>query len=103
MCMSSAAAAAASPQTSSQAGIQLLPYIQGYENTIAVNLNAVLASFENFALALGEDAVIFLAIVGVIIWFSRLNERLGKKFVEGGVVIAIFVSVVAPYITHAYC
>ena len=104
MCMSSAAAAA-SPQSSqaADAGFQILRNIQGAETTLAANVNALMVSSENFAITLGKEAVIFLAIIGVLLYFSSLNRHLGKRLVEGGIVIGVFVAYVVPYLTAAYC
>ena len=70
---------------------------------MAVALNAVLVSLENFAVVLGKDAVVFLIIFGVLLHFSRLGTLLGKRLIEGGVVIGLFILFVVPYLTVAYC
>jgi len=101
MCMSEAAANATSLQPAGGSGFQLLSSVQGAETTFASTLNLVLISLENFAIAVGKDAVVFLVIVGVLLHFSRLGTHLGKKLIEGGVVIGVFLLFVAPYLTVA--
>ncbi len=105
MCMSSAAAAAAIPQSAQvgDVGFQILSNVQGFETTVAANVNALMVSSENFAVTLGKDAVIFLVIIGVLLYFSTLSRHMGKRFVEGGIVIGVFVAYVVPYLTVAYC
>jgi hypothetical protein len=104
MCMSEAAAGVG--PTSLQpaaAGLQILSYIQGAENTLTVTVNAVLVSLENFAVVLGKEAVVFMLITGVLLHYSRLGTLVGKRLIEGAVIIGLFILVVVPYITVAYC
>ena len=101
MCMSEAAANATSLQPAGGSGFQILSYVQGAETTIASTLNALLVSLENLAITLGREAVIFLVIVGVLLYYSRLGPHLGKKLLEGGIVIGVFLLFVAPYLTVA--
>jgi hypothetical protein len=61
-----------------------------------------MVSSENFAIALGREAVVFLVILGVLLYFSRLNTHLGKRLLEGGVIIGVFVAWLAPYLMVAY-
>ena len=101
----SEAAAGASPSSLQAAGsgFQLLSSVQGAETVIAATLNALFVSLENFAIVLGKDAVIFLIIFGVLLHFSRLGTLLGKRLIEGGVIIGVFVTFVVPYLAFAYC
>src|ERR1700757_4192918 len=98
MCMSSAAAAAASPQSAQagDVGFQLVSSIQGLETTLAANVNALMVSSENLAITLGKEAVVFLVVIGVLLYFSSISRRTGKRFVEGGIVIGIFVAYIVP-------
>lgn len=102
--MSSAAAAAASaPPSASSTALQAVPYLQSYEGAIANDVNVVLVSLDHFFLSIAESAIVFLIIAGVLVYFTRVNERLGKKFIEGGLMLAIFLAFVAPYLAAAYC
>ena len=101
MCMSEAAAASPASLQNVTAGFQLLSSVQGAENSVAVTLNALFVSLENFAIAFGKEAVIFLVIVGVLLYYSRLSPHLGKKLLEGGVIIGVFTAFVVPYLTVA--
>jgi len=100
MCMSEAAASPAYLQNSA-AGFQLLSNIQGAETMVAATLNVLLVSLENFAISLGREAVIFLVIIGVLLHFSRLGTLLGKRLIEGGIVIGVFLAFGVPYLTVA--
>ena len=103
MCMSEAAAAANSTslQPMAGSGFQLLSYLQGAETSAASTLNALLASLESFAVSLGKEAVVFLVIIGVLLYYSRLGTHLGKKLIEGGIIIGVFIAFVVPYLTVA--
>jgi hypothetical protein len=101
MCMSSAAAAA--PAAPAPAGYQVLPYLQYYEDQFSTNINAALVSADHFLLTVAESAVVFLIILGLLIYATRLNERLGKKLLEGGIIMGIFLALVVPYLATAYC
>ncbi len=104
MCMSEAATALNSTSLQPAAsGIQILSYIQGAETSVTLTLNAVLVSLENFAIAVGKDAVIFMLIIGVLLHYSRLGTLLGKRLIEGGVIIGLFILFVVPYLAVAYC
>lgn len=105
MCMSQAAAGinGTSLQPIPTSGFQLLANVQGAEATIAADVTALLVSLENFALTLGKEAVVFLVIIGVLLYYTRLGTHMGKKLMEGGVVIAIFITFVVPYIAISYC
>ena len=58
----------------------------------------VLFTFTNAALQIGQAAVVFLIIVGTLLYFSRLNKRLGRDLLEGGILIAIFIAYGVPYL-----
>ena len=99
MCMSATAAAASPAPT----GYQILPYIQYYEAELSTNIDALFVSLDKFFLNLTESAIVFLIILGMLMYFTRLNERTGKKFLEGGILLAVFLAFVAPYLASAYC
>jgi hypothetical protein len=101
MCMSEVAVNGTSLQPVPSSGIQVLSYLQGVETTVGVTLNAVLVSLENFAISVGKDAIVFMLIIGVLLFYSRLNTLLGKRLIEGGVIIGIFMLFVVPYLTVA--
>jgi len=99
----SSTAAAASPAPAPASPDQLLPFIQTYENYLSADANAVLVSLDHFMLTVAESALVFLIIAGFLVYYTRLNERLGKKLIEGGVILAIFLALVVPYLSRAYC
>lgn len=102
MCMSEAAAGVNSTALQPAAsGIQVLSYLQGVESTVTVTINAVLVSLENFAISVGKDAIVFMLVIGVLLFYTRLNTLLGKRLIEGGVIIGLFFLFVLPYITVA--
>jgi len=64
----------------------------------ATNASLVTVAVDNAALDIAKAAVVLLVIVGVLLWFTRVNRRLGKDLVEGGVFIMIFIELVLPYL-----
>lgn len=103
MSEAAANATATSLQPVAGSGFNLLSYVQGWETNIAAGMNALLVSLENFVVTLGRQAVIFLIIIGVLLYFTRVSPLLGKRLLEGGIVIGLFIAFVVPYLTVAYC
>jgi hypothetical protein len=97
-----AGAAAAAPlaplSSNSTSAAGLVPAFQGWAGTFATDASAVLLSLDNAAVDVGKAAVIFLIIAGALLWFGRVNRRLGKDLVEGGVLVAIFITFVVPFL-----
>lgn len=54
-------------------------------------------------MAMAAGAVVFLIILGVLLFYSGIGKRQGKQFIEGGVIIAIFLAFGVPYLVKAYC
>jgi len=93
-----AAQAALSPaipgnSTSAQA---LVPALQGWVTSFAINATAVTTTMDNAALDIGKAAVVFLVLAGVILWFSHVEKHLGKELVKGGIVIGLFIEFLVP-------
>jgi hypothetical protein len=103
MCMSSAAAAATPAGYSPPPGLQFVPVLQQYGTSFVGAVNAVMISLEGFMLTMAAGAVVFLLIAGVLLYYSGLGKRHGKQFMEGGVIIAVFMAFGVPYLVHAYC
>jgi hypothetical protein len=94
-----AAAASLAPLSSNSTSASgLVPAFQGWAGTFATDASAVLLSLDNAAVDVGKAAVIFLIIAGALLWFGRVNRRLGKDLVEGGVLVAIFITFVVPFL-----
>jgi len=96
-CLSQPQALAAQAANSTQLA-QVVPAIQQYTNSISCNITVVLLTFTNAALQIAEAGVVFLIIAGTLLYFSRLNKRLGKELLEGGILIAIFLAYGVPYL-----
>jgi len=104
MCMSTAAAAAAAtPHNAAPSALPLLSFVQQYGGSFIAAADAVMVSLEGFMLAMATGAVVFLLILGVLLYYSGLLKRQGKQFIEGGVVIAVFLAFGVPYLMNAYC
>jgi hypothetical protein len=74
----------------------LVPAIQNFASGFATNMTAVTLTMDNAAVDIGKAAVVFLVITGVILWFTRVNKRMGKELVSGGILIGIFIEFVVP-------
>jgi len=74
----------------------IVPWIQNFANGFAANMSVVTLTMDNAAVDIGKAAVVFLVIAGVLLWFSRVNKRLGKDLVEGGIFIGIFIEFIVP-------
>jgi len=103
MCMSSAPAAAAPAGYSPPPGLQFVPVIQQYGTSFVAAVNAIMISLEGSMMAMAAGAVVFLIILGVLLFYSGIGKRQGKQFMEGGVIIAIFMAFGVPYLVKAYC
>jgi hypothetical protein len=90
----SPAAAAAAANSTGLSGV--VPAIQGFANGFATNMSVVTLTMDNAAVDIGKAAVVFLVIVGVLLWFSRVNKHLGKELVEGGIIIGLFIEFAVP-------
>jgi hypothetical protein len=84
--------------TNSTGAPGLVPAIQGFANGFATNMTAVTLTLDNAAVDIGKAAVIFLVIAGVLLWFSRVNKRLGKELLEGGILIGLFIEFGVPFL-----
>jgi len=69
----------------------IIPAIQNFATGFATDMGAVTLSMDNAAVDIGKAAVVFLVIVGVLLWFTRVNKRLGKELLEGGIIVGLFV------------
>lgn len=88
-----------SPPPSNSTGVSaLVPTIQGWVNSFAVNAAVVTSTMDNAALDIGKAAFVFLVIAGVLLWFSHVDRRLGKELFKGGVVIGLFIEFVVPFL-----
>jgi hypothetical protein len=84
------------PGANSTALSGLVPAIQNFASGFATNMSAVTLSLDSAAVDIGKAAVVFLVIAGVILWFTRVNKRLGKELVEGGILIGLFIEFGVP-------
>lgn len=86
------------PPSNSTAVSALVPTVEGWVNSFAVNAAAVTSTMDNAALNIGKAAFVFLVIAGVLLWFSHVDRRLGKELLKGGVIIGIFIEFVVPFL-----
>jgi len=90
--------AAQAPAANSTSLSGLVPAITGFANSFAVNMSAVMLSLDSAVIDVGKAAVVFLVIAGIVLWFTRINKRLGKELLVGGVLMAFFVTYVVPFL-----
>jgi hypothetical protein len=87
---------APAPGANSTAISGIVPAIQNFASGFATNMNLVTLTLDNAAVDIGKAAVVFLVIVGVILWFTRVNKRLGKDLLAGGILIGLFIEFGVP-------
>ncbi len=100
--MSQAAAASAQAPTSTN-GFQPITYIQQLGGYVASNINLAMASVDNSLILIAKSAFVFLIILGVLLYYSRVGKRLGKELLEGGIIIGLFLAFGVPYLQTAFC
>jgi hypothetical protein len=99
----SAQFASASPAVAnSTAASGIIPAIQGFANGFAQGTTLVTTTLDGAALDIAKAAVVFLVIAGVLLWFSRVNRRLGREMVEGGIFIGLFIEFVVPFLMNIH-
>lgn len=76
----------------------LVPAIQNFATGFATDMSAVTLSMDSAAVDIGKAAVVFLVIAGVLLWFTRVNKRLGKELLEGGILIGLFIEFGIPFL-----
>ncbi len=89
-------ASASPPAANTTALSGVVPAIQNFANAFAVNMAAVTLSMDNAVIEIGQAAVVFLVIAGIVLWFTRVNKHLGKELLEGGIVIGLFIEFGVP-------
>ena len=86
------------PSTNSTAPQPLIPAMQGWVSSFATNATAFTTTLDKAVIDIAGAAVIFLVITGVFLWFSRINRRLGKDLLEGGILIGLFLEFGVPFL-----
>ena len=84
------------PGANSTAISGIVSSIQSFASGFATNMAAVTLTMDNAAVDIGKAAVVFLVITGVILWFTRVNKRMGKELVSGGILIGLFIEFLVP-------
>jgi len=80
-----------------------MPYLQQYGASFVAAADGVMFTLEGLMLTLAAGAIVFLIILGMLLRYSGLGRRLGSQLLEGGVIIAIFISFVVPWLNTVYC
>ena len=89
-------APSSNPSNSSASSGGFISSITMWGQTFANDVSAVLYSIDNAVLDIGKAVFITLIILGVFLWFSRGDRRLGKELVTGGIIIAAFIFIGVP-------
>jgi hypothetical protein len=84
------------PAATNSTSAGLVPTVQGWVSSFAVNASAVTLTMDNAAIDIAKAAVVFLIIAGVILWFTHVNKHMGKELLEGGIIIGLFLEFVVP-------
>jgi hypothetical protein len=82
--------------------IQALPGVTGIIQQLAKQFTSALAvlltTVDSTVIALVRLAYVSVLLLGVLLYFTHLEKRLGKDLIKGGVVLAILSEFVFPAI-----
>lgn len=92
----SATVTAAGNSTATAGGF--LTSAQSFISEATSTLSALATLLDNAALTIAELFVVFMLVTGLLLYFSRLNRRLGRELAEGGIIIAIIAKFIAPWL-----
>ena len=70
--------------------------IQQWAQQFAEIMSQVLATVDTTVVEIARAAYVTVLLVGVLLYFSHLEKRLGKDLIKGGVVLALLSELVFP-------
>jgi hypothetical protein len=73
--------------------------IQSFASQFATGAATVLGSVDTVALQIMRALYVTLLVVGVLLYFSHANRRLGKDFMSGGIALIVMIEFVFPFIS----
>jgi hypothetical protein len=62
-------------------------------------MTAVLTTIDSAVLDVSRLAYITVLMLGLLLYYTHLERRLGKDLIKGGVVLAVLSELVFPYLT----
>ena len=70
--------------------------IQQWAQQFAAMMSQVLATVDSTVVEIARAAYVTVLLLGVLLYFSHLEKRLGKDLIKGGVVLALLSELVFP-------
>jgi hypothetical protein len=72
-------------------------FLQQYANDFTSEATQVLLTIDSTLVTLTRLVFVTLLLLGVFLYFTRLNRRFGKDLIYGGVILAIIAQIVFPF------
>ncbi len=75
--------------------------VQQWAQQFATVMSQLLMTVDTTVVELARVAYVTVLLVGVLLYFTRLERRLGKDMIKGGVVLAVLSELVFPALVRA--
>ena len=75
--------------------------IQQFAQQFSSTVSFLLTTVDSTVVDLSRIAYVTLLMVGLLLYFTHLEKRLGKDLIKGGVALAIVSEFVFPFLTKA--
>jgi hypothetical protein len=84
---------------SSPQPVDLGSVIQNLANQFTSLMTLILTTIDSTVLILARLAYVTVILVGVLLYFTHVERRLGKDLIKGGIILAILAEFVFPLIS----
>lgn len=73
--------------------------IQGFAQQFTSAVSLLLSTVDSTVIDLSRVAYVTLLMLGLLLYFTHLEKRLGKDLIKGGVALALISEFVFPFLT----
>ncbi len=63
-------------------------------------MGSVLSTIDSTVIAIARLAYVSILLIGILLYFTRVERRLGKDLIKGGVILAVLSEFVFPQISR---
>ena len=74
--------------------------VQQFAQQFTSLMTTILTTIDSTVVNVARVAYVTVLLLGVLLYFTRLERRLGKDLIKGGIVLAIISEVVVPAISR---
>jgi hypothetical protein len=74
--------------------------IQQFANQLVKLMTTLLTAINSTVIEISRLASVSILLVGLLLYFTRVERRLGKDLIKGGVILAILAEFVLPQINR---